>query len=146
MHKNLFTEFFYFNEDRKVIEFLSNDSVLLIEHFFKESIPKNFREFIEIVILNESEESVKTWFYDTENIDIIIKVNWGFEQQEISLELDVESFYVMVINNSKSFVKNIDIILLNDFIISFLTNQAKSLSQSFDLLVEKNTNRNLRIK
>ncbi len=49
VHKDLFTEFFYLNRSRRVIEFLeTNKKVLALELFFKEFIPNEFKDFISI--------------------------------------------------------------------------------------------------
>ena len=76
VHKDLFTEFFYLNKGRRVIEFLKNeDKILSIESFFKEFMPQEFKDFVSVKILNDAEEEITSWYYDEENLTIVIKIN-----------------------------------------------------------------------
>jgi hypothetical protein len=134
VNKDLFTEFFYLNRERSVIEFLTNGGDLLVNQFFKEFLPSEFRSFASVKIHNDSEEEVKTWYYEEENLILIIDVNWGFKKQEISIEIDIEQFEISVIDEHGEMIKSIDYILLNDYLISFLTLQARNLSQTFEIL------------
>ena len=137
VNKDMFTEFFYLNRERKVVEFLTNNSVFTIEIFFKEFLPYEFRDFISIKILNDVEEEIKTWYYNDEDIVFVISVNWGFKKQEINIDLSIENFIVTVIDEDGKIFRDIDYVLLNDFLISFLTIQARNLAQTFDIISKK---------
>lgn len=45
VHKDMFTEFFYVNEDRQVIEFLKDKDMFIMEAFFKNFLPAELRSF-----------------------------------------------------------------------------------------------------
>ena len=135
--KDFFTEFFYINRERRVIEFLSQDNKLVLETFFKHFLPEEFRNFVSIKLLNDIEEEINTWYYDTENLLMVIAVNWGFKKQEISIEFNVENFVVTVIDEDENIMRKVDYVLFNDYVISFLTLQARNLSEIFDKLTSK---------
>ena len=136
--KEFYTEFFYLNQNRRVIEFLVNeDEKSAIEIFFKEFIPEEFRNFIKIKILNEDEEPINSWYYDDENVVLVISVNWGFKKQEISIDIDMDNFVITVIDDKEKVEKNIDYTMFNDYLISFLTIQARTLSETFQKISKK---------
>lgn len=134
INKDLYTEFFYLNKNRRAIEFLVLDKELMLEGFLKKFLPNEFKDFVSLKLLNDSEEEIKVWFYDTENLVIVIEVNWGFKKQEISIDLDIENFSITVVDDNENATKDIDYILFNEYLISFLTTQAQSLAQSFEKL------------
>lgn len=143
VNKDFFTEFFYLNRNRRAIEFLYDDEQLILEDFFKKFLPSDFREFVELKILNDSEEEIRTWFYENENMVLLIKINWGFRKEEISIDVDMDNFSVTSIDDKGLVIKQIDYYLVNDFLISFVTNQANALSETFTKLTAKsqlNTN------
>ncbi|NCC71037.1 hypothetical protein EOM09_05640, partial [bacterium] len=124
--KDFFTEFFYLNKSRRAIEFLENsDGKFIMEHFLKEFLPNDFRDFISLKILNDAEEEIKTWYFDEENLCLVLNVNWGFKKQEISIDLDIENFMVSVIDEEENILRSIDYTLFNDYLISFLTIQTR---------------------
>lgn len=138
INNNIFTEFFYLNKERRVVEFLAFDKeTLVIEHFLKEFLPKDFKDFVSLKILNDMEEEVKIWYYDNEDLVLVISVNWGFKKQEISIDIDIENFKVTVIDENGFAIKSLDTHLLNDYLISFLSIQAKNLSETFEALSKK---------
>lgn len=137
VNKDYFTEFFYLNRERSVIEFLKIDGELIMDKFLKEFLPSDFREFVEVKVINDVDEPIKTWFYDEENISIIIGVNWGINKQQITIEVDVENFAVTVVDQQGMYMRRLDYQLLNDFLISFLTTQARTLAETFDTLSKK---------
>lgn len=137
VNKDIFTEFFYINRERRVVEFLANEDILVIETFFKEFLPMEFRDFVKIKALNDIEEEIKTWYYDNETLVMVIEVNWGFKKQEMSVDIDVENFVVTVIDENGQITRDIDYFLLNDYVISFLTIQARTLAESFQILSNK---------
>jgi hypothetical protein len=137
VNKDLFTEFFYLNKDRKVIEFLVSEDKLVVESFLKSFLPSEFRSFVKVRILNDEEDEIKSWFYDNEDLVLVIEVNWGVKKQEISLDIDIENFSVAVIDEEGLVLKEIDYVLFNEFLISFFTLQAQNLAQSFDKLSKK---------
>jgi len=137
VRKDFFTEFFYINRERRVIEFLPLDEILAIEHFFKEFLPTEFRDFIEIKILNDVEEEINTWYFDNENLVLLIKINWGFKKQEISIDIAIENFIVTAIDENNQILRDVDYVLLNDYFISFLTIQARSLAETYKKLHNK---------
>ena len=97
VNNNIFTEFFYLNKDRRVIEFLAQDEdTLLIENFLKHFLPKDFRDFIKLKVLNDFEEETRIWYYDSENLVLVIEVNWGFKKQEISLAIAIDNLNIIV--------------------------------------------------
>ena len=138
--KDLFTEFFYLNRERRVIEFLNHNDILAMNNFFKEFLPQEFREFINIKILNDSEEEIKTWYYTEEDLVLVIEVNWGIKKQEISIEVDIELFNVSIIDQDQNILKSIDYEMLNDYFISFLTLQARNLARTFETLASSGKN------
>ena len=137
VNKDIFTEFFYINRQRRVIEFLTNDDILVMNNFMREFLPAEFRTFVSIKILNDVEEEIKTWYYDDETLVIVIEINWGFKKQEISVDLDIENFVVTVIDENGVATRDIDYFLFNDYVISFITLQARSLAESFAMLSKK---------
>lgn len=137
VNKDVFTEFFYINRERRVIEFLLNDENLVIDTFFKEFLPTEFRDFVNVKALNDIEEEVKLWYYDNETLVIVIEINWGFKKQEMSIEIDIETFVVTVIDENGVITRDVDYFLFNDYVISFLTLQARNLAQTFDVLSKK---------
>lgn len=132
INKDLFTEFFYLNKERRIIEFLTQDGDLVLNDFFKRFLPEEFRSFIEVKIYNDMEEEIKTWYYDSENLVIILSVNWGFKKQEISIDINIENFVVTVVDEKGMIIRNIDYIMFNDYLISFFTLQARVLAESFE--------------
>jgi hypothetical protein len=141
MNKDFFTEFFYLNRHRRAIEFLFEDDNLILEDFLKKFLPVDFQEFVELKLLNDSEEEIRTWYYDNENLVLVLNVNWGFRKEEISIDVDIDNFCITSINEEGFAFKQIDYYLLNEFIISFITNQAKNLSKTFENIVEKKKNK-----
>jgi hypothetical protein len=138
VNKDLFTEFFYLNRSRRVIEFLSDyNKCLHIENFFKEFLPNEFKDFVKLKILNDSEEQINTWYYDEENLVIVVSVNWGFKKQEISIDLNIENFVVTSINEDGKIIRDVDYTLFNDYLISFLSIQSRTLAQSFEIISAK---------
>lgn len=137
VNKDIFTEFFYINRERRIVEFLLNDENLVIETFFKEFLPSEFRDFVSIKALNDVEEEIKIWYYDNETLVLVIEVNWGFKKQEMSVDIDIENFVVTVIDENGQMTRDIDYTLLNDYVISFLTIQARTLAEAFDVLSKK---------
>ena len=137
VNKDIFTEFFYINRERRIVEFLLNDENLVIETFFKEFLPTEFRDFVSIKVLNDVEEEIKIWYYDNETLVLVIEVNWGFKKQEMSVDIDIENFVVTVIDENGQMTRDIDYTLLNDYVISFLTIQARTLAEAFDVLSKK---------
>lgn len=138
--KDYFTEFFYLNKERRVIEFLlvpGFEDELMIEHFFKEFISEDFRDFVELKVLNSDEEKIRTWYFDDESLVLVLRINWGEKIQEISLDIVIESFVVTVLSDKEDGtipLREVDYTLLNDHIISFLTTQARTLSETFEKL------------
>lgn len=138
INKDYFTEFFYINKNRKVIEFLFDEkNNLLLEKYLKKFIEKDFKEFIKISLINDEEEEIKTWFYEKEDLIINLQINWGFKKQEICLQIDIENFIIEILDQENFCLRKIDYNLLNDYLISFITNQAKTLSESFKILSKK---------
>lgn len=138
VNNNIFTEFFYLNKERRVVEFLAFDEdTLIIENFIKEFLPKDFKDFVNLKILNDMEEESRIWYYDTETLVMVISVNWGFKKQEISIDIDIENFMITVIDESGLAIRALDPYLLNDYLISFLSIQAKNLSETFDVISKK---------
>lgn len=138
INKDLFTEFFYLNRERRVVEFLSNSDKLSVEAFFKKFLPTEFRDFVSLKVLNDIEEEIKTWYYENENLVLVLSVNWGFKKQEISIDLSIENFIVTVIDDNGQLVREVDYMLLNDYIISFLTLQAQHLSRIYENITARN--------
>ena len=134
VNKDLFTEFFYLNRERSVIEFLKQNDELVLNTFFKEFLANDFKNFASVKIHNDSEEPVKTWYFEEENLVLIIDVNWGFKKQEISIEIDMDQFEISVVDEDGQMLKSVDYVLFNDYLISFLTLQARNLSQTFEVL------------
>ncbi len=135
--KDLFTEFFYLNRERRVIEFLKHDGVLAMDKFFKEFIPNEFRPFVKVKVFNEVEEEIKTWFYNEENLVLVVEVNWGNKKQEISVDIDIENFALTIVDQNQVMTRSVDYIMFNDYLISFLTLQARNLAQTFDALAQR---------
>lgn len=142
INKDFFTEFFYLNRERRVVEFLKHGDILSVETFFKEFLPAEFRDFISLKILNDVEEEVTTWYYENENLVFVIGVNWGFKKQEISVDVSIDNFIVTAIGEDGQIMRNVDYVLLNDYFISFLSIQARTLAESFRVLSRKNKNLN----
>ncbi len=140
INKDFFTEFFYLNRSRGVIEILQSESCesYQMEVFFKEFIPDEFRDFIYLKVLNENEEEVKHWYFDSEKLVLAIGINWGFKKEEISVDINIENFEITKISEDGFIIKDIDYTMLNDYFISFLTIQARKLAKSFKNLSEKN--------
>ncbi|MCA9495601.1 MAG: hypothetical protein KC589_01550 [Nanoarchaeota archaeon] len=132
LKKDEFSEFFYFNKDRKVIEFLSHDDTLSIENFFKAFLPVEFRDFVSVKIMNDHEEKISTWYYNDEDLVVILSVNWGVRKQEISVDVSIDNFVVTSIGEDGTVARDIDYILFNDYIISFFTIQARNLAKTFE--------------
>jgi hypothetical protein len=133
VYKDYFTELFYLNKNRGVIEFLLNDNEeLVIDVFFKEFIPTEFREFVQIKLMNIAEEEIRTWYYNDENLVLVVSVNWGIKKEEISIELDITNFVELHIDNLGVVKKEINYTLLNDYLISFLTLKARELAKKFE--------------
>ena len=146
VNKDIFTEFFYFNKNRRVVEFLrGDDDLLMLNIFFKKLLPSEFREFVELKMLNSSEEVINTWYYDNEDAVIVLKINWGFKKQEISCDIDIDNFNITVLGDNGELVVDVDCELLNEFIISFLTIQARNLSESFSILTSKKSNNQVKL-
>jgi len=141
INKDLFTEFFYLNKERRVVEFLLNDSSIVLEDFFKKFLPSEFREFVKVKVLNDVEEEIRTWYIEEENLVLIIEINWGSKKQEISIELNIENFMITAISEKGQVIREVDYVMLNDYIISFLTRQARNLAETFDVLIKKNVSK-----
>lgn len=135
--KDLFTEFFYLNRERRVIEFLKHGNDLAMDIFFKEFIPAEFRQFVQVKVYNDMEEQIKTWFYDEENLVIVLEVNWGSKKQEISVDIDIENFAISIIDQNQHLTRSVDYVMFNDYLISFLTLQARNLAETFDVLAQR---------
>jgi hypothetical protein len=134
VNKDLFTEFFYLNRDRRVIEFLKegDSDDFVIQNFFKKFLAKELRPFVEVNLLNDVEEPIKNWYYEDENLVLLLKINWGFKKQEISLDVCIENFIVTVLDDNESILRKVDYVMLNDHLISFLTLQARNLSEVYE--------------
>lgn len=140
INRDFFTEFFYLNKSRSVIEILKNEvnESFPMETFFKEFIPVEFRDFVYLKILNEKEEEIKTWYFDSENLILAIGINWGFKKEEMFVEISIENFEITKIYDKDIISKEIDYTMLNDYFISFLTIQARKLAKKFKKLSSKN--------
>lgn len=134
VNKDLFTEFFYLNKNRRIIEFLSQDETLVYEEFFKQFVPDEMKGFIKVRILNDLEDEINIWYYDAENLTIVIDINWGFKKQEISIDVNIENFCVSAIDQQGVIVREVDYTMLNDYLISFATIQARNISETFENL------------
>jgi len=55
----------------------------------------------------------------------------------MSVDIDIENFVVTVIDENGQMTRDIDYTLLNDYVISFLTIQARTLAEAFDVLSKK---------
>ena len=133
INKDYFTEFFYINENREVIEFLrDNNRNLIIDIFFKKFLPEEFSNFVNIKIMNFNDEEVNLWYYSEENLILLIEVNWGFKKQEISIDLDIENFEVRVVEDDEEISRKIDYTFFNEYLISFLTIQARNLAEIYN--------------
>lgn len=137
LSKDSVKELFLVNKERDVVEFLTQDEQLIADLFFKEFLPNELKDFVEVKIHNEDEEPIKTWYYNDENLVFIINVNWGRKQHEISIDIDIENFAVSFIDEKKRVVTKLDYNLLSDHIISFLTIQARNLAKEFKLMVKE---------
>ena len=137
LNKDLYTEFFYLNRNRKVVEFLVDGENLLISDFFKEFLPFDFRDFVSVELHNDEEEKINAWFFDMEDLVIVIKIDWGFRKEEVSIDVDIDNFVVTSVDEKGNALQQVDYRLLNEFIISFLTNQAKVLSESYDRISQR---------
>jgi hypothetical protein len=91
---------------------------------------------VQFKLLNDSEEEIRTWMYENENLVLLIKVNWGFRKEEISIDVDIDNFSITSIDDKDIVIKQIDYYLLNDFLISFITNQSNALSETFEKIVQ----------
>lgn len=137
LSKDSYTELFLVNKERDVVEFLTQDDNLITDLFFKEFLPNELKDFVEVKIHNEDEQPIKTWYYNDENLVLIISINWGKKQHEISIDIDIESFAVTFIDENKKSVIKLDYNLLSDHIISFLTIQARKLAKEFKLITKE---------
>lgn len=137
LSKDSYTELFLVNKERDVVEFLTQDDNLVANLFFKEFLPNELKDFVEVKIHNEDEQPIKTWYYNDENLVLIISINWGKKQHEISIDIDIESFAVTYIDENKKSVIKLDYNLLSDHIISFLTIQARKLAKEFKLITKE---------
>jgi len=137
VNNNIYTEFFYLNKQREVVEILNfNEDQSMLEYFLKEFIPYDFKDFVSLKVLNDMEEEVRVWYYNNEDLVLVISVNWGFKKQEISIDIDIENFKITVLDETGVAVRGIDPILLNDYMISYLSIQAKNLAQTFNILLK----------
>lgn len=137
INKNLYTELFYINNNRRAIEFLSQNDSLIIEKLFKTFLPHEFMDFVQLKILNDDEEEIKTWFYEEENLVIVFLINWGFKKQEISIEINIENFQITSIDEEEIQFQEIEYNLLNNYLISLIEMQAKNLSMVFNRINKK---------
>ena len=137
LSKDSYTELFLVNKERDVVEFLTQDDNLIVNLFFKEFLPNELKDFVEVKIHNEDEQPIKTWYYNDENLVLIISINWGKKQHEISLDIDIENFAVTFIDENKKSVIKLDYNLLSDHIISFLTIQVRKLAKEFKLITKE---------
>ena len=135
VNKDLITEFFYLNRSRKAIEFLESNGTLIIEDFLKKFLPREFQEFVGIAILSEEEEDIKTWYYNEEGLIIVLRVNWGFKKQEISFDINIENFIVTIIDDT--ITRTVDYSMFNDYLISLMIRQARSLSEIYTNMLSK---------
>ncbi len=137
LKKEIFTEFFFLNKNRKVIEFLLDESEnLLLNNFFKELLPKEIKEFCELKLVSDDEE-VKTWYYDDENLIIKIDILWGINKQEMFLELDIDNFTINNIKNESFLFKYVDVDLLRNYLINFVINVSKKISKDYNAIKKK---------
>jgi hypothetical protein len=134
LKRDLFTEFFYLNKERNIIEFLETNQITNVNTFFKEFLSDDLKPFVNVKIYNDCEEEIKTWYYKDENLLLVIDVKWGFKTQEISTEICIDNFLITIIDDKKRVLKSIDYNLLNDFVISFLTLKAKEISEIYKKL------------
>lgn len=137
VNKDYFTEFFYLNKDRRIIEFLTQDDNLVMQDFFRHFLPDEFKEFVNVKLLNDVEDEIKTWYFEQETLVIVLNVNWGFKKQEISIDVNIENFMVTIIDEKEQLTRDIDYTLLNDFLISFLTLQARNLAEIYEKISNK---------
>ncbi|MCA9460235.1 MAG: hypothetical protein KC550_06830, partial [Nanoarchaeota archaeon] len=75
-----------------------------------------------------------TWYYNDEDLVVILSVNWGVRKQEISVDVTIDNFVITSIGEDGSVVRDIDYVLFNDYIISFFTIQARNLAKTFEKL------------
>lgn len=138
LRKETYTEFFYVNTHRKVIEFLSDENEeLLLNKFLKEFLPSEIKEFCELGLFNEMDEEIKNWYYENETLIIKIQVKWGFSTQDLVLDIDIENFYVNLYKNGELSGKNIDIELLNNFLINYIISQSENISKIYDSIKKR---------
>jgi len=100
-------------------------------------LPVEFHDFVKLKLLNDSEEPLKTWYYLDENLALVLDVNWGFKRQQISIDVDIESFTITIVDDKENITRNVDYLMLNDFLISFITLQSRNLSQIFESITDK---------
>ena len=133
LQRNNYTEFFFVNKDRKVIEFLTREKELALTLFFKEFLPKEFKEFVIIKIFNEMEEEIKTWYYGEEDIVLVLEINWGSKFQEISTHISIDSFIHSIFTQNNTIVlREVNYELFNEYLISVMMYQARNLSKIFE--------------
>jgi hypothetical protein len=134
--KEIYTEFFYLNRERKVIEFLKYKNQFILELFLKELLPEDFREFISFKLLNDEEEEIQTWYYEDELSVLVISVNWGLKKEEISIDLNINNFVVASIDSENIYERRINHNLFNDFMISYMKNIANDLNVKYQELIK----------
>lgn len=142
VHKDYFTEFFYLNKERGVIEFLTQNDKLVAQEFLKHFLPDEFKNFVTVKFLNDIEEEIKTWYFEQETLVVVLEVNWGFKKQEISVDVNIENFMITVIDDKEQIMREIDYTMLNDYLISFFTLQARNLSEIFEKISNKKSSVN----
>jgi len=139
LKKETYTEFFYLNKSRRVIEFLVDENdELLLNKFFKEFLPREIKDFCDLELFVDDEEEIRSWYYEDENLILKIIIKWGINIQEIFTEVDIDNFMVSLINNEDLLIKNIDIELFKNYLINFVINQAESISKSYHKIILEN--------
>jgi len=126
-----FTEFFLINEERKVIEFLKEKNELLMSKFLKELLPRELEPFCYVKLLDDCGEEINCWYYEEESILLNVSVISGQENFELSIELDIELFMISVYMDDIICMKNVDVELFSNYLINFLSIQAKHLSKLY---------------
>ena len=134
IEKQVFTEFFFINKNRKVIEFLKDNNETNLEFFFKNLIKEEFRSFVKLKIYNCSEEEIETWYYDEENLVLAIEINFGKKKQQNSIEININNFVLTSLDNWENSIIFIDFKLLNNFLITFLKSESEKISRVFNKL------------
>ena len=134
IEKQVFTEFFFINKNRKVIEFLKDNNETNLEFFFKNLIKEEFRPFVKLKIYNCSEEEIETWYYDEENLVLAIEINFGKKKQQNSIEININNFVLTSLDNWENSIIFIDFKLLNNFLITFLKSESEKISRVFNKL------------